>query len=128
MDSNAEYKDRKNKLGSLVLASCPMLVQMCFRYNVYGTVVLYAVKLENDTPVHLRSVKALHSPLQTVLIRLSPSQGPRPQQTAAHYPAVAAVHWSSMRSSAAPRWKTSSRSGCLAFTPTTADSPPAACG
>jgi hypothetical protein len=51
-NSNAEFKERKNKLATLALTSSPSLVQMCFRYCLHGAVSFYALKLESDSPVN----------------------------------------------------------------------------
>lgn len=50
IDTNAEFSDRTNALATMALESCAPLAKMCFRYTLYGTVVLYKLAAASDTP------------------------------------------------------------------------------
>lgn len=53
VNNDAEFTERKSTLATMVLGACGGLAQLCFRYAMHGTVVLYQLAKDSATPLHL---------------------------------------------------------------------------
>jgi hypothetical protein len=51
VNNDAEFGDRVTTLATMALQACPPLAKMCFRYSLYGSVILYKISTADATPL-----------------------------------------------------------------------------